>query len=162
MCVEASQPTEEPDALEYVIRGRAAKYAPPTCDSYTEAISLFEHALAADPQSAEAQAWLADALASRAADDMAEAGAADLARAEKLAARALAMSPRSGVAHFARARVLSAQGRFKDAMPEYEAAGAVNPDWPHLYGHLSDCKLWTGSIEETLPLAERAIQMSSR
>ena len=73
LCVEASQPTEEPDALEYVIRGRAAKYAPPTRDSYMEAISLFEHALAADPQSAEAQAWLADALASRAADDMADA-----------------------------------------------------------------------------------------
>jgi tetratricopeptide (TPR) repeat protein len=31
-----------------------------------------------------------------------------------------------------------------------------------LYGCLSDCKLWTGSMEEAIPLAEQAIRIHER
>ena len=41
---------------------------PPSRDNYAEAISLFERALALDPQSVEAQSWLAIALAGRVLD----------------------------------------------------------------------------------------------
>src|SRR5947209_19226036 len=40
-------------------RGRAAGFKPVSRDSYAERISLFEHALALDPRSAEAQRLLA-------------------------------------------------------------------------------------------------------
>jgi TolB-like protein len=51
---EAARPTVNPDALDYILRGRAALLKPVSGDSYTEALSLFERALSLDPQSVEA------------------------------------------------------------------------------------------------------------
>ena len=59
---EAARPTENPDALDYILRGRAAGINPVSRNKYAEAIGLFERALALDPRSVEAQS----ALASRA------------------------------------------------------------------------------------------------
>jgi TolB-like protein/tetratricopeptide (TPR) repeat protein len=158
---DASRATEHPDALGYILQGRVAQLKPMERDDYAEAISLFERALALDRHSAEAQGWLADALASRALDEMTDAAAADIARAAGLAMQAVAASPRSAFAHLAKGRVLSAQGRYKEAIPEYEAVGAINPSWPHPYGDLGECKLWTGSVEDTIPLVEQAIRICS-
>lgn len=46
---EAARPTEHPDALDYILRGRAAFSKPPSRDNYAEAIGLFERALALHP-----------------------------------------------------------------------------------------------------------------
>ena len=47
---EAARPTENPDAFDYVLRGRRATDAKPrTRDNYPEAVDLFERALALDP-----------------------------------------------------------------------------------------------------------------
>jgi TolB-like protein/DNA-binding winged helix-turn-helix (wHTH) protein len=43
---EAARPTDNPDALDYILRGRAAWAKAPTRDNYREVIGLFEHALA--------------------------------------------------------------------------------------------------------------------
>ena len=48
---EAARPTEHPDALDYILRGRAARLKPPSRENRAEAIGLFERALALDPQS---------------------------------------------------------------------------------------------------------------
>src|SRR5207245_2909233 len=56
---EAARPTEHPDALDYVLRGRAAGNKGNTPDNLAHAVDLFEHALALDPQSVEAQSLLA-------------------------------------------------------------------------------------------------------
>jgi TolB-like protein/DNA-binding winged helix-turn-helix (wHTH) protein/Flp pilus assembly protein TadD len=154
---EASRPTDHPDALDYILWARAAKFEPLKRDDYEKVVSLFGSAVALDPRSAEAQAWLADTLASRALEEMAEAAGADIARAAELAARAVAASPCSAAAHMAKGRVLCAQGRYQEAIFEYEVANAINPSWPHVYGAHSDAKLWCGSIEDAIPLAERAI-----
>jgi TolB-like protein len=56
LAAEVARATEEnPDALDYILRGRAALAQPPRLDSYGEAINAFEHALALDPQSFEAK-----------------------------------------------------------------------------------------------------------
>src|SRR5262249_45048900 len=60
---EAGRPTERPDASDYILRGRAASHKPPSREKYAESISLFEHALALDPESVAAQSYLASALA---------------------------------------------------------------------------------------------------
>jgi len=90
---------------------------------------------------------------------MADEVGADLARAAELATRAVAAAPRSAFAHAAKGRVLCAQGRYKEAILELEAATAANPSWPHLYGLLGDCKFWSGSIEDSIPLAEHAMSI---
>src|SRR6202011_1186779 len=122
-------------------------------DICAEAIGLFDRAFALDPRSAEAQGWLADALARRVLDEMADTAAIDISRAAGLAAQAVLASPRSAFSHSAQGQVLCAQGRYTEAIPKFETATAINPGWPHVYAFLSDCKLWTGSIPDAIPLA---------
>ena len=159
---EAARPTERADALDYILRGRAAGLKPDSRSSYAEAIGLFEHALALDPQSVEAQSRLANTLSARVMAGMADATAADIARAEELVGRALAASPRSPIAHMAKAQVLRAQRRYAEAIPEYETVLASNRNWVSALHALAQCKLWSGAIEETIPLAEQAIRLSPR
>jgi TolB-like protein/Flp pilus assembly protein TadD len=159
---EAARPTENLDALDYILRGRAALLKPRTLDTYTEAMKLFEHALALDPQSVEAQSGLALSLAGRVLDGMADSAAADLARADGLISQVLAVSPRYALAHMVKAQVLRAQGRGEEAIPEYEAALALNRNFVSALNGLAWCKLYAGSIEEAIPLDEQAIRLSPR
>ena len=96
MAAEAARSTEHPDALDYIFRGRALFFGKPLSrENSAEAISLFAHALALDPQSAEAQSYLAGVLVFRVVNSMTDSVAADLARAETLVDQALAASPSS-------------------------------------------------------------------
>ena len=162
IAVEAARPTDNPDARDYILRGRAATLKPTSRDTYTEMISLYERALALDPQSVEAQIRLASALANRALIGVTDSAVADIARAEGLVDRALAASPRYAPAHFAKGNVLRAQGRCEEAIFEYEMVLAIDRNAVAVLDALADCKLLTGSIEEVIPLEERAIRLSPR
>jgi adenylate cyclase len=160
--VEAARASAHPDALDYILRGRAAMSKPQSRDSCAEAIGFFERALAFDPQSVEAQSFLAVALTARVLSNMTDSAAADLKRAEDLARQALGASPRSPLAHAAKAQVLRAKRRFAEAIPEYETVLEHDRNWVGALHALGQCKLYTGSIEETIPLVERAIRLSPR
>jgi len=160
--VEAARPTERPDALDYIFRARAAMSKPPSRDNYVQAISLFERALALDPRSVRAQSMLAGVLAGRLLNNMADTPAADLERAEALSEQAMASSPGSALAHLAKGQVLRARRRYAEAIPEYEALLVSDHNWVTAYYYIGECKFWTGSIEETVPLVERAIRLSPR
>jgi TolB-like protein len=123
---EAARPAENPDAVDYILRGRAENSKPPTRENYATRISLYERALALDPRSVEAQSLLAAMLIARAHDEMAEDPAVDIARAERLIGQALATSPRSALAHLAKGHLLRARGRPEEAIPEYETVIASN------------------------------------
>jgi adenylate cyclase len=159
---EAGRPTEHPGALDYILLGRSVLLKPRTTDSYREAINLFEHALALDPQSAEAQIYLAAGLVTRVLNGIADSAAADLARAEELVDQASAASPRSAFAHLVKGYVLRAQGRYEEGAPEYETALALNRNLAGALDGLAWCKLFAGSIEEVIPLVEQAIRLSPR
>jgi TolB-like protein len=159
---EAGRTTEHPEALDYILRGRAAFERVPSRDGLAESISLYERALALDPHSVEAKSRLASVLMARVIGQMADSAAADIARAERLAGQALAASPHNQLARRAKAQVLRAQRRFAEAIPEYEAALALDRNWVGAYYALGQCKLFAGSIEETIPLVEQAIRLSPR
>ena len=82
----------------------------------------FEHALALDPQSVEAQSRLASVLVTRVLTGLSDFRAADLAYADDLIEGALAASPRYAFAHLVKGHVLRAQNRWEEAIPEYETA----------------------------------------
>jgi TolB-like protein/Tfp pilus assembly protein PilF len=159
---EATRPTVNRDAQDYILRGRAVRLKPPSRENRAEAIALFERALALDHDSAAAQSWLAIALTARVLDSMADTAEADIARAEDLAERALAASPRSSAARFAKGQVLRAQHRHDAAIREYETVIALNRNWAHAYSHLGWCKFMTGAIEALIPAQEQAIRLSPR
>jgi adenylate cyclase len=160
IAAEATRPTEHPEALDYILRGRVSR--PYSRDSLAEAIGMYERALTLDPRSVAAQSCLALVLAGRVLAGMAASAAADIARAEELIENALASSPRSSVAHEAKGHVLRVQGRFVQAITEYETALASNRNRVAAIFGIAQCKLSTGSIEETIPLAEQAIRLSPR
>jgi TolB-like protein/Tfp pilus assembly protein PilF len=159
---EACRPTERPDALDYILRGRAASLRPPSREKYSEAINLNEQALALDPRSFAAQSYLATALTARVLDNMTDTASADIARAKAPAAQALASSPRSPLAHFAQGQVLRAQRRAEEAMSEYEIVIALNRNWVNALAAISWCKLYTGRLEQVVPDLEHAIRLSPR
>jgi adenylate cyclase len=162
IAAEAARPTEHPDALDYILRGRAARLKPNSRNVYAEAISLYERALALDPQSAEAQSLLASALADRVMDQMTDSATTDITRAEGLVRQVLAAAPRGATVHFAKGQILRAQRRFEEAIPEYETVIAFNRNWAGAISSLGHCKFFTGSIEEAIPLMEQAIRLSPR
>jgi adenylate cyclase len=159
---EAARSTDHPDALDFILRGRALSSMPPTTENYAEATRLYELALSLDPQSVEAQALLARILTARAMDGLTDSAEADITRAERLVWQALAVSPRSPLAHYARGQVLRAQGRCEEAIPEYETALASNRNWVDALANIGRCKFLVGSIEEAIATQEQAIRLSPR
>jgi tetratricopeptide (TPR) repeat protein len=147
LSAEAARPAVQPDALDYVLRARALYLGnAPTRHNYAEQIALYERALALDPGSEKVQSFLAWQLAARVLDQMSDAAASDLARAETLADRALAAFPRTALTHYAKAQVLRAQQHFDEAISEYESVLAFNRNWVHAMAALGYCKFITGSI----------------
>jgi adenylate cyclase len=161
---EAARPADHPDALDYILRGRAAFYNVKgvTREGLAEAINLFEKALSLAPGSVDTLALLATALAGRVLEHMTDSAAADLERAERLIEQVLTISPRHPLAHFAKAQVLRAQYRYDAAIPEYEIAIAANRNWVVAIAALGLCKFLSGSIEEAIPAQEQAIRLSPR
>jgi tetratricopeptide (TPR) repeat protein len=159
---EAARQIERPDALDYIFRGRAAMRKPPSQKNYVEAIALFERALALDPRSVKAQSALAFALGARVLDQMVDPAAANLPHAEILVDEALRVSPRNALAHLAKGAVLRALSRAEEASFEYEIASVLQRNCATALSQLGWCKLLTGSLENAIPLQERALRLSPR
>jgi TolB-like protein/class 3 adenylate cyclase/Flp pilus assembly protein TadD len=162
IAAEAARQTEIPDALDYILRGRAASLKPNSRNVHAETISWYQRALTLDPQSVEAMCRLADILVTRANDNMSDSAADDIARAEELIDRALAASPRSWHPHLVKGRVLYLQRRLEEAILEFETSLSINRNSVSLLHLLALCKLNNGSIEEVIPLERQAIRLSPR
>jgi len=161
---EAASPTNNPDALDYILRARAAywKTGLQSPDLFAKTLALYERALALDPRSVEAQSQVANMLAIRAANGWTESPASDFRRAEELVEQALAEAPRDYLAHYAKGSVLRFQGRCDQAIPEYELAFEFNPNWLNSLDFLAACKMMTGSIETAISLEQQAIRLGPR
>jgi len=157
---EAARPIDNPDAVDYFFRARAAMLKPLSPENYAEAINFYDHALALDPRSVEAQSWLSIALTGRVMDAMTDSAKSDINRAEELIGQALAASPDSAAAHFAKGLLLRQQGRPDEAALEFETVLAFNRSWVGALFQLGQCKALTGSLDEAIPLAEQAIRLS--
>jgi len=159
---EARRPIEQPDALDYILKGRAIALKPPTRERTADAIAMYERALTLEPSSVEAQTQLALALLRRVFSGTSETRVSDVERAKGLIEQASIASPRSWLAHYARGNLLRATGRCAEAIPEYETAIGSNRNCPCNYADLGWCKLVTGAIDEAIPLEQQAIRLSPR
>jgi hypothetical protein len=159
---EAHRSTSDPDAQDYILRGRAAQSKPFFRGKHAEVASFFERALALDPLSTEARSRLANALVGGVIEFQSDTPAADMQRAKELIDQVLAASPNSAFAHFAKAQFLRAQSRSEDAIFEYETAIALDRNFANAYGYLGACKLLTGVVDEVIPLEEQAIRLDPR
>jgi len=85
-----------------------------------------------------------------------------IARAEDLVAQALEASPHSAIAHYAKGQLRRAQGRFTEAIAEYETVLALDRNFTSALFALGIAKLFDGAIDETIPLEEQVIRLSPR
>jgi TolB-like protein/class 3 adenylate cyclase len=161
---EAARPTERPVAFDYVLQGRAALYNDQgiSRERFAQAIELFERALTVNPASVEARAMLALGLTNRVLEQAAASAVTDIARAEALIDEVVAMSPRHPRANLIKGQILRAQQQYDRAIPEYEAAIALDRNSVQAIAALGLCKLLTGAIEEAIPAQEYAIRLSPR
>jgi TolB-like protein len=157
---ESRRTIAHPDALDYILRGRAQLSKPISPENYNEAIRHFDAALELDPQSVEAASWLATLLAVRALDELSDFPNVDLHRAKQLAAHALAAAPNIAMSHYAKAQVLRAESRCVEAIPEYEAAISLDRSRAPAYAHIGWCRFLTGSVDGVIPYFEQAIRLS--
>lgn len=162
VAAEATRPTTQPEAADYILRARAVMMSAPSYESRQHAISLYERALTLDPHSIEAQIRLASVLIGRVLDDMTKTPTGDVERAEELLERAFSMGSRSALVHHVKAQLLRYQLRYEEAIPEYEAVLALDRNDVWTLVHLGICKFMIGSEEVTIPLAEQAIRLSPR
>ena len=160
VAVEAARPIEHPDAVDNILRGRAAANKGWARENYARAIGFFERALALDPRSVEAQSRWADVLVNRVFREETDTAAADIVRANELVARSLDASPGNAFAHYVKGNILRIQGRCPEAIPEFERTIAANPNFAGAYGNLGRCKYLTGSIDEAIPLEAQALRLS--
>jgi len=158
---ESRRPTDNPDALDYVLRGRAVLTSGPISkENSDEAVRLFETALKVDPHAVDAAAWLAIALTVRVTDELSESPEVDLQRAEQLADQVLPAAPNNVYAHYAKGQVLRAQSRCREAIPEYEKAIAFDSSRAPAYAHIGWCKFLTGAADGAIPYFEHALRVS--
>jgi adenylate cyclase len=159
---EAGRPIEQPDVLDYILRGRAAWATKGgSRENIAEAIRLYERALVLDPRSVEAQSRLAAVLAIRGLNAAPDAARADFGRADGLINDALAASPRYPPAHFAKGQLLRAQRRCEEAIPEFEMVLAADRNAVGALANLGQCKfLSSGSDGEAIELIDQAIRLS--
>jgi adenylate cyclase len=156
---EAARPTDHPDALDYILRGRAALAKGPGRENTDEGVSLFEHALTLDPGSLDAQIGLATALGNRLRVNQTNSRAADIERAERLIKQASAISPYNRSLHFAKGGLLRAEGRCGAAISEYEAVLASDRNSAGALFSIGICKVVTGSANEAVSPLEQSIRL---
>ena len=159
---EAAREPHVPDALDFILRGRAMLFRPRDRETYDAAIGLFRRAWALDPGSVEARSRLAMALAGRQADFGSAAADSDIQEAEGLSLQALSAAPRNAVAYCTRGEVLRVQGRLDEAISAYEEALAVNPNMVRALADLGRCKIFIGPIDEAITAQRQAIRLSPR
>lgn len=159
---EAERPTEHPDVLDHIFRGRAAIDKPASPQSFAAAMAEFDQALSLDPLSVEAEGRMAAALASRVLDKMSDTARADVERANGLVAQALTAAPDNPLAHFAKGQLLRARHRCDQAIPEYEAVVSANRNAITSIGNIGRCEIYLGQIDQGIALEEQAIELSPR
>ena len=121
---EALRATRErpknPDAVDLTMRGLAVLNSNPGKAGFQDAVSLFERALALDPQNVSAMLGLNDALTGRADSYFSDDRAGDLARAEETIDRALTSQPDNSEAHHSKGLFYDATRQWGLAIAEAE------------------------------------------
>ena len=157
---EAARPTDNPDALDYVFRGRAALNRGSTRENLADAIRMFEAALRLDTHSIDARIFLVHALLCRVLEQLSEAAGDDMARAERLLAEARQSPRRQSLVHFWKAQLLRARGQYSAAIPDYEACLALDRNSIIALAALGQCRFFLGDLEHVIPAQQQAIRLS--
>jgi adenylate cyclase len=151
-----------PDAVDFEMRGRAAMGKGFAVDNATEAAEDFERALRLDPGLSRAQVGLARTLFDRVIRFQV-GEAADLDRAESLIATALSADPNDAEAHFVKGELLTyARKQFAAALAELKVAIENDRNFAAACAQYGTTHWFIGKAAEVIPNVEIALRLSPR
>ena len=152
-----------PDAVDLSMRGWGERYRDYTSKaSQDAAVSLFERALAIDPQLGPPMVGLARTLVDRVRLRHSVDPKSDIARAEDWAERAVAAEPDSSAAHMAKAWVFVQKRQWVQAIAEAETAVADDPNNPEAEAEARYWELFRGKSKDVFSGLETAFRLSPR
>jgi adenylate cyclase len=151
-----------PDAVDFYMRGRTAFGRGFAVDNVTEAGEDFERALQLDPALTRAQVGLARTLFDRVIR-FRVADAANLDRAESLIATALAADPNDAEAHLVKGELLTyGKHQFAAAVAELKVAIETDRNFAPAYAQYGANHWFIGKAAEVIPDIETALRLSPR
>jgi adenylate cyclase len=154
--------SQNPDAIDLAMRGKALLWPPFTKDKTDAAHSLFERALKFDPNSSEALAGdaytygIEYAFGSRNSET--DYDAKILGQAD----RAIALDPNNTQAYVARGHYLLTSSRPHDALRAADAGLAVDPNSAPLHAWRSIAETYLGQFEKAKSDVLQAMRLSPR
>ncbi|MGH6969363.1 MAG: tetratricopeptide repeat protein, partial [Stellaceae bacterium] len=157
-----SRAKANPDALDLVLRARAAANRGLSREHNDAGLKLFEAALRLDRDNVAALCGASEALIGGVTSLWSEDMAGDLARGETLAARALALDPQNHECHFVMGFARRVQLRFDEAIIEYEAALRGNGNYAWAHTEMGFAKSFSGRPREALRHFDESIRLSPR
>jgi adenylate cyclase len=151
---------KNPDAVDLATRGEAILLSNSFNKSaWNDAITLFERALALDPQNMTALTALAVALDVRADNHWSEDPAGDIARADKLINTAMTLQPDDTFVHWAKARLFASEQQWRSALTEVEMAIADDRNNSRAYADAGLYKMQLGRSQDGLTDVETALRL---
>ncbi|MEO8018776.1 MAG: winged helix-turn-helix domain-containing protein [Pseudomonadota bacterium] len=154
---QATKPTENLDAYDYLLRARPALQRP-TRAGLVEARDLLRHAIDLDPKFAAAHAALGDTFHAAISMGWAESPDDYWKRVEGHAGEALRLDSSDVRAHILMARSYIAYNRYPEAQAQIDAAIAINPSDADALAGRGNILMWLGKTDaaiESLELAQR-------
>jgi TolB-like protein len=151
-----------PDATDLAMRGWAILNSHPDKGALHDAATLFERALALDPQNVSAMMGLSGASTWLVNNNWSDDRAGDIARAEETIDRVLVLQPHNSWAHKQRGYVFQAKKQWGPAIAEAEAAIAEDANNADAYAIASFRKTFLGRSEDGFTGVETALRLSPR
>jgi adenylate cyclase len=152
--------TINPDARDFVMRGWAFFYRPPSTETREEARRAFERALELAPRLIDAKIGLARILVVNIADGWSTSAQQDKARAVGFLADALERDANRAAAHMAMGVLRRVQMRLPEAQIEFETTIALDRNEVMAYTNLGQVFLHQGQPDAAIGPIETAIRLS--
>ena len=159
---EKDERSQNPDAIDLAMRGKALLWPPFTKDKTDAAHGLFERALKFDPNSSEALAGDAYAYAIEYAFGSRNSETDYDAKVIGQADRSIALDRDNVQAYVARSQYLLVTSRPNDALRAADAGLAIDPNSAPLHAWRSIAETYLGHFEQAKSDVQQAMRLSPR
>jgi adenylate cyclase len=157
----ARERPDNPDASDLLLRAQSAQRKAHSLQQLPQLGALFEQALQSDPSSVAAMCGLSSTLIDRyVITDCPDRGNEDLIeQAATVVSAATAIEANSERVMISQALLLRAQGRWQQAIANFQRVIELSPNNPGLYRLLGFLKLGVGDAEDAIPLLQKSIRV---
>jgi adenylate cyclase len=153
--------SRNPDAMDFSMRGWAKLYERRSKTGTAQAKDLFDSALHLDPDNVDAMIGKAWCLALDVLFEWSASVAEDKKIATGLIDRALSKRPASALAYVVKGETLR-YGNPEEALPQYDAALEINPNFPVAYAQKGISLVLSGRAREAFSPTRLALRLSPK